>query len=862
MLKFSLNKSSLFLSMLLPLGALASGLDTHEALISPPYKKKAVFALVGKHTLRSLRHIDPTPYYVTTVYFTPNAQDLIHPSNDFIPAPVSGVAPTLLLKRDGWVGSVQWREMRSEGAVNVSPDIFKDGVAYAAQIQWTLESRINNLLTNVLQMPSGAYREGSYAEIELTTPIRKQGAALSNAPDPQKPEVSVAVPANTSISNSAKVAGATPDGLPHAPALTSSSGVSIKPLSALAIANQSPLPVVGQPSTPQKPVPAPIGNSAEVTLVSHDVVRSYVTPASQNSTIALGQGQGNRPIILRDLGVEAAVGMPVAQTLEKPLSTVNSSALTPIQSAPAPHGYASLARNAEVSQPNPGNRPIVLPDLGNEADASAVAPLKKPYNPDQQSSFNSPARGPPGSPMSAPSLGAPNAVGGSAMGNNNLLPGMTPAPMQKGVPIPALNVGDAGAGASIAPTATDIRFEAKNYLGHVGLSYLTPGSTYGLGVKADGAYLLSKTLAIGTNLSVNNNLKEAVLSGVWMPEDTHLKTKLSGSYMTGAQSFGFYSGTSNANVSQASYYFSTDYVVPKEQSSYLHSVGVSTWGSKARQTNNPDPVYSVVNTASAYQIMMDPLRLAVGTLQGESINTQVGITKQVIAKVSAGYESVKFPFSDGTQEVDKRIYQDYVVQYQPTEKIVLQTGYKAGAAINNIMISAAYSQWKLTGFKNNGVNGVASSQGAMLAYSIPLDGNTKAVAFGTLIRPELIGNSSYILRDAATRPIQLPQTFLAKVDTTAVKTVASISKVNLPAGVTVNAAGDAIVTVGVGGGAITGVTRNGAPYAYASTFQMAGSNLAIRTKIFPVAASSGDAYIVSVTDKNSIPYLVTVSIQN
>ena len=509
-----------------------------------------------------------------------------------------------------------------------------------------------------------------------------------------------------------------------------------------------------------------------------------------------------------------------------------------------------------------GNRPIVLPDLGNEADANKSTPVKKPYNPAEQPPFNPPAGGSPSSPMSPLSSGAPNAVGGSAMGNSNLLPGMNTAPMQKGVPLPALNVGDAGAGASITPTAADIRFEAKNYLGHVGLNYLSPGSTYGLGVKADGAYLLGKTLAIGTNLSLNNNLKEAVLSGVWMPEDTHLKTKLSASYMTGAQSFGFYSGAANANVSQASYYFSTDYVVPKEQSSYLHSVGVSTWGSKASQTNNPDPVYTMAQTASAYQLMMDPLKLAVGTLRGEALNTQVGITKEVIAKVSAGYESVKFPFSDGTQEVDKRIYQDYVVQYQPTEKIVLQTGYKTGAAINNIMISAAYSQWKLTGFKNTGVNGVASSQGTSLTYSIPLDGSTKSVAFGTLTRPELIGNSAYILRDAATRPIQLPQNFLAKVDPTAVKTVASISKVGLPAGVNVNAAGDALVNVGVGGGAITQVTRNGAPYAYASVVQVAGNNLVIRTKMFPAAASSGDTYVVSVTDKSSIPYLVTITTQN
>lgn len=523
-------------------------------------------------------------------------------------------------------------------------------------------------------------------------------------------------------------------------------------------------------------------------------------------------------------------------------------------------GYATLATNASVNQSNNGAREILLPDLGGDKKDAEPPPVKKPYDPAQQGYSGAQTGASYGSPSATPSSGNLNLNGGQAMGGN--APGMSAAPMQKGAPIPALNLGDAGASASISPTTTDLRFESKNYLAHIGLNYIAPGSTYGLGVRADGSYLLGKTVALGANVSVNNNLKEVVLSGVWMPEDTHLKAKLSTSYMVGAQSFGFYSGSSNANLSQASYYFSTDYVVPKEQSDYLHSVGVSTWGSKARQTNNPDPVYSVVNTTSAYQVMMDPLKLAVGTLQGEAINAQVGLTKQVITKISAGYETLKFPFSDGTQELDKRIYQDYVVQYQPIPEIALQAGYKMGAATNNIMLSAAYAQWKLTSFKNNGVNGVTGNQGLALTYTIPLDGTAKAVAFGTLIRPELIGNSSYILRDAATRPVQLPQAFLAKVDTTAVKTVATINKAGLPNGVTVNAAGDLLITVGVGAASITQVTRNGSAYAFNSVMQVAGTNIQIRSKLLPAASPSGDVYVIHATDTASTPYLITINTAN
>jgi len=546
-------------------------------------------------------------------------------------------------------------------------------------------------------------------------------------------------------------------------------------------------------------------------------------------------------------------------------SRVDNQASVVVASSQTAGNYAAAVAGRPARQDSRNNTPIALPDLGDEADASNAPPVKKPYNPAEQGGFN-PQANPQtqaGMPMGAPpspfSPAIPNGVGGGVMGGVTAPPGTRPA-AQGGVPIPALNLGDAGAGASISPTTTDVRFESKNYLAHFGLNYLAPGSTYGLGIKADGSYLLAQTLAIGTNLTANNNFKEAVLSGVWMPQDTHLKVKLSGSYMVGEQTFNFYSGNSNANLSQASYYFSTDYVVPKEQSSYLHSVGIATWGSKAKQTNNPDPIYSVVNTTSAYQIMMDPLKLAVGTLQGEALNAQVGLSKQIIVKASAGYESLKFPFSNGTQELDKRIYQDYVVQYQPLDDLTLQAGYKMGAAMNNIMLSSAYSRWKLTAFKNNGVNGITGNQGLALTYTLPLDGNAKAVAFGTLTRPELIGNSAFILRDAATRPIQLPQTFLAKVDTTAVKMVASIAK-DIP-GVNVNAAGIATVVVGNGANAITSVTRNGQPWAYNSAIQITNQNIAINVKLLPAALATGDTYVLHVTDSSNVPYLVNITTAN
>jgi hypothetical protein len=150
----------------------------------------------------------------------------------------------------------------------------------------------------------------------------------------------------------------------------------------------------------------------------------------------------------------------------------------------------------------------------------------------------------------------------------------------------------------------------------------------------------------------------------------------------------------------------------------------------------------------------------------------------------------------------------------------------------------------------------------MLAYSIPLDGKDKSVPTSALTRPELIGNSSYILRDAAIRPVQLPQAFLAKVDTTAVTMLASISKPGLGAGATVNSAGQVLVNVGSGNGTISGVTRNGATYAYTSIIVATATGLMINTLKLPAAASGGDTYVVSMTDSNNVPYLVNFTTAN
>ena len=329
-----------------------------------------------------------------------------------------------------------------------------------------------------------------------------------------------------------------------------------------------------------------------------------------------------------------------------------------------------------------------------------------------------------------------------------------------------INFGDTAAGVSIGASSSNLKFQDEDYLARLGIEYASPNSNFGYGVRFDAATLITSSFALGINAKGYSNLKEIVLGGVWIPENSHWKMKLSTAYMWGNRNFNFYSGSENANLNQASYFFSANYTPSEETSDYIHTFGLSNWGSKANQTNLSRPVYVISENTST----MDPLKLSTGTVKGTSLDTQLGIANQIVTKISLGYESIELPFSDGTQELDNVFFQNYLVQYQPTQEIILQADYKIGVAEKNISFSSSYGQWKLGIFKNHGNNGVLRNQGILLTYGISWGGENNAAPLNILARPNDIRSSSLALRDAMTRPVQFPQNFLAKVDSTATTT--------------------------------------------------------------------------------------------
>ena len=423
-----------------------------------------------------------------------------------------------------------------------------------------------------------------------------------------------------------------------------------------------------------------------------------------------------------------------------------------------------------------------------------------------------------------------------------------------------IQLGNESTAISIGALASNFRLKDRNYLANIGILYASPTSSFGYGIKADGSILLAPNLAIGGNFTGHSNLKETVLNGVWMPADMNLKLRMSSAYRWGQQSFGFYSGPANADLTQQSYFLSAQYDLPKERNALLHSVGITNWGTKAKQTNLGDPIYFVAQTPSSYQVILDYRKLATGILDGASIDTQIGISKEITSKMSLGYEKLVFPLSDGTREARKVNFQSLLIEYQPLPELTLQAVFKVGAAENSILLSTIFNQWRFSGYKNIGNNGVVNNQGISFAYNIALGGGKRS-PYSSLSRSLALASSANVLREASIRPSQLSQNFLAKVDTTAVKNVANINKSALPAGATVNPSGDILLLVGAGGGSITNVIRNGEVHAYSSNIQMVGTQLAIRTKLLANPISGGDKYVISLIDSTGVSYLVTILAQ-
>ncbi len=425
-----------------------------------------------------------------------------------------------------------------------------------------------------------------------------------------------------------------------------------------------------------------------------------------------------------------------------------------------------------------------------------------------------------------------------------------------------LSLADGAVQGSISPGSTALQYHDNKTIGSFGLGagYIKPqnGSSQ-FGPHFDAATMLFKNVAVGSAVTLYDNRKDFVASTIWQIPGSGLRFKATGGYLSGNQNFDFPSGTANIDMRQYSYLISTQYIVPKAESgTILHSVGFSLWGAQMHQQSTADaPRSYIVETSSDFIVMNDPLKLSEGRLMGASADAQVAVRSNVVVKGSIGYEQLRFPFADGTRDLNRSAYYNADLTYEPIRQIALGAGYKAGAGENRITISVQSAGLQFSAFKTNGQNGVADDKGFTLFWQASLPSAKQQTSLASRMQPNRSSDNSTMLADAIARPVQLPQSFLTKVDSTAVTQVAKISKaVPLPAGTTVNTEGDVFVTVGTGAPTVTGVTRNGVAYSNAALFTTTATQVVVHTRLFPAGTAT---YVISVT--NDATYFVTVQYQ-
>ncbi len=417
---------------------------------------------------------------------------------------------------------------------------------------------------------------------------------------------------------------------------------------------------------------------------------------------------------------------------------------------------------------------------------------------------------------------------------------------------------------ALSPDRATMQYRGKESIATLGLGlgYFKPeiGSSVG-GGKLELATMLGCKVAIGSTIVLFQDRRDLVVNSIWQLPDSGFRFKASGGYLWGTENFNFPSGEANIDLGQFSYSLATQYILNDSgESGTLQSVGFSVWGAQANQKSTAiTPRIFLRETATDYLVLSDPLKLSEGRLLGAAADVQISLHSNLIAKGSLGYEQIRFPFSDGSRELNKSAYYALDLFSEPTSALLLGAGYRAGAGENRISVTAETGNWQLMAYHNQGQNGVADNNGAMLTCRLLLPaGKQQTSALAQRMKPTRSSDSANLLADALLRPAQLPHSFLAKVDLTAVTLAATINKSGLPSGAyAINSDGDVFVTVGTGTPAITGVTRDGSPYSYSALVTTTPTHLVIHTRQFPEPTGASDTWIISVTAGS--PYTVTVT---
>jgi len=430
------------------------------------------------------------------------------------------------------------------------------------------------------------------------------------------------------------------------------------------------------------------------------------------------------------------------------------------------------------------------------------------------------------------------------------------------LPTLPLTLADGRLTANVAPASTSMAYNGddQRFNLNLGMGYYDPERGDG-GVMGSGgiATMIGSQIAVGTSAVIYDLKRDIIANTLWQVPRSGLRFKLSGGYMWGEQEFDFLSGNRAVGLEQYSYGLNTTWIIPKEnECSSLHSVGASVWGAQANQTTHPDAVYFMQESATDYLFYRDPLQLSAGRLFGFSGDMQVALWPNLVTKGSLGYERLKYPFADGTTEMNNSLYSDLAFFWEPIQSITVGAGWKNGVSEDRFSGSVESGHFTLSGWYSKGQAGLQDDKGAMLTYTLYTTKSPKGTSLAQRMQPSRATGPAALLSEAMLRPVYMPETFLAKVDLTAVTLESTVSK-SLGTGATVDAAtGDILVTVGAGAATITSATKDGATFTVGAVMEIVSGKLVIHSTLLAEGAAT---YVIGVDDTGGTAYTVTMVTQ-
>lgn len=293
---------------------------------------------------------------------------------------------------------------------------------------------------------------------------------------------------------------------------------------------------------------------------------------------------------------------------------------------------------------------------------------------------------------------------------------------------------------------------------------------------ASGGIQLTKYSNVGFYYRGSKKRDDITLNTINNIPETNFYTKISAGFMDGRDVYSFYSGSSEVHLRQYNGLASINYRNPNKFSNFK-SLGLNVWKIIARQRTNFDPTYVVKETDSSYDTYMDPKTLSLGNVTGYSATIRLKVNNSTSLDQGVGKEKLVYPYSDGTKDISYKNYLKSSVKYRINEYSKLEVAYSTGVVENKSRIEYSNSGFGLSLENSRGNNGHRDYWFVGLTYIIidPLNPSFASSYTSTYDEVDYLEHKN-LLEEVATRPIEFPSNFLAKVDPTSVKLVQSIKK--------------------------------------------------------------------------------------